>query len=217
MKESESKLVLWFEIFKRLTKTCDILCGIVYIPPENSIYAQSIPYFETEELNVFRDKYQCVLLFGDYNSRTKLLKDYIDVDEELFSENHMEDDYNDLHGDMCIFDDENTNVTMIRNNSDNSTNNYGYQLIDFCKSQSLYILNVKMRGDSCGSFTCKNVSCVDYFICSVIFIICRLMNFVNFYRMHTHQLRYVFLLRTVPGRFKIGKYKARKDSLMWRQ
>ena len=80
MKESESKLVLWFEISKRLTKTNDILCGIVCIPPENSTYAQSDPYFEIEEeLNVFRDKYQSVLLFGDYNSRTKLLKDYIDV------------------------------------------------------------------------------------------------------------------------------------------
>ena len=57
----------------------------------------------------------------------------------------MEGVYNDVHRDMCIFDDENTNVTMIRNNSDNSTNNYGYKLIHFCRSQSLYILNGRMR------------------------------------------------------------------------
>ena len=95
VKESEFKLVLWFEISKRLTKTNDILCGIVNIHPENSTYAQSDPYFEiAEELDVFRDKYQSVLLFGDYNSRTKLLKDYI---EELFRATHMEDVYNDLN------------------------------------------------------------------------------------------------------------------------
>lgn len=42
--DSQSKLVLWFTISKRLTKSDDILCGIVYIPPENSQYAVECPY-----------------------------------------------------------------------------------------------------------------------------------------------------------------------------
>lgn len=36
--DSDSKLVQWFSISKRLTRKNDILCGIVYIPPENSAF-----------------------------------------------------------------------------------------------------------------------------------------------------------------------------------
>ena len=46
--DSDSKLVLWFSISKRLTKTNDILCGIVYIPPESSEYASECPFDEIE-------------------------------------------------------------------------------------------------------------------------------------------------------------------------
>ena len=42
--DSESKLVLWFTMSKRLTKSVDLLCGIVYIPPENSDYSVNFPY-----------------------------------------------------------------------------------------------------------------------------------------------------------------------------
>lgn len=44
--DSDSKLVQWFSISKRLTRENDILCGIVYIPPENSAFSQNEPYFE---------------------------------------------------------------------------------------------------------------------------------------------------------------------------
>ena len=65
VKETESKLVLWFEISKKLTKTSDILCGIIYILPENSKYAHNDPYFEiSEELNSFSDKYELFYCLG---------------------------------------------------------------------------------------------------------------------------------------------------------
>ena len=37
--ESESKQVLWFKLSNSLTKCGNILCGVTFIPPENSVYA----------------------------------------------------------------------------------------------------------------------------------------------------------------------------------
>ena len=47
--DSDSRLVQWFLISKRLTKCYEILFGVVYIPPENSNYSHIDPYFETNE------------------------------------------------------------------------------------------------------------------------------------------------------------------------
>lgn len=43
--ETESKLVIWFKISNQLTKQGDILCGVVYIPPEYSPYSVENPFF----------------------------------------------------------------------------------------------------------------------------------------------------------------------------
>ena len=40
--ENNSKLVLWFKLADSLTKCGTVLCGVVYIPPENSEYAVEI-------------------------------------------------------------------------------------------------------------------------------------------------------------------------------
>lgn len=100
---------------------------------------------------------------------TKQLNDCIEVDEDLFRENNMEDVYVDMRWDMQIFYDNDTNVTVSRQNSDTSLNNYGHKLIDFCNNQSLYILNGRTRGDNCGAVTCKNVRCL-LTLCIMLFI-----------------------------------------------
>ena len=43
MLKAKSKLVLWFKLAHSLTKCGTILCGVVYIPPENSEYAVEKP------------------------------------------------------------------------------------------------------------------------------------------------------------------------------
>lgn len=178
--DTDSKLVQWFEISKRLTKTSDILCGVVYIPPENSLYANKDPFFEiNEEYNLINDKYSSILLLGDFNSRTKMLKDYIEIDETIFHENDMDGACEELNHDMSFFSNSNSNVLLTRNNKDHCTNNYGYKLIDFCKLNSLYIIIGRTKGDIYGSPTCRETSCVDYFICSL-----ELLYFVN--SMHVH-------------------------------
>ena len=42
--ENDSKLVLWFKLADSLTKCVTVLCGVVYIPPENSEYAVENPF-----------------------------------------------------------------------------------------------------------------------------------------------------------------------------
>ena len=76
---SDSSLVQWFLISKRPTKCYNILCGVVYIPQENSNFSHIDRYFEiNEELHQFADQYEHVLLCGDFNSRIKLMKDYVE-------------------------------------------------------------------------------------------------------------------------------------------
>ena len=56
--ETESKLVYWFVLSKKITKCHDILYGVTYVPPENSVYAIDDPYEEIQqEINSLSDKY----------------------------------------------------------------------------------------------------------------------------------------------------------------
>ena len=90
--DTQSKLVLWFSLSRRLTgKKNDILCGVVYIPLSNSKYCVEDPYVEIEqELKSMSEWYNDVLLLGDFNSRTDQSLDYIQVDNFLSHENHTD-------------------------------------------------------------------------------------------------------------------------------
>ena len=53
---------------------------------------------------------------------------------------------------------------------DKATNNYGVHLLNFCKVNSLYIMNGRTCNDSeRGSLTTTRSSVVDYFICNADF------------------------------------------------
>ena len=65
--------------------------------------------------------------------------------------------------------------SLNRTNSDKSINNYGYKLIDFCKLNSMYIINGRPEGDnSPGACKCKKVSCINYLCVPVMF--CQWLN-----------------------------------------
>ena len=50
---------------------------------------------------------------------------------------------------------------------DKRKNNFGNQLLEFCKCNNMFICNGRVGDDSdCGKFTSKNSSVVDYVICS---------------------------------------------------
>lgn len=81
--KSNSKLIQWFSISNEITNTKDnILCGIVYIPPIGSKYASEDPYLELQhEFDNYCSRSENIVLFGDFNSRTANLPDYVTADE----------------------------------------------------------------------------------------------------------------------------------------
>ena len=124
--DSQSKLVPWFVISKRLTKKEDILCGIIYIPPESSDYSVIYPFEDTEtELNSFKDRYSHFLVFGDYNARTKNLPDFIEIDPYICRQFDSEELLTEYEQEMAIFRESNNNISIYRVNRDKSINNYG--------------------------------------------------------------------------------------------
>ena len=62
------------------------MCGIVYIPPENSVYCIGDPFSEIEnEFLNFSVNYENICLFGDFNARTAEEPDFEDVNFDEFS------------------------------------------------------------------------------------------------------------------------------------
>ena len=101
------------------------------------------------------------------NSRSKDLPDYIHIDPFICSHFQSEELELDYHKELSHFDCSNSRVSIIRSNKDANTNNFGYKLIDFCKSNNLYILNGRTASDKdIGICTCKNSSTIDYFLSS---------------------------------------------------
>ena len=104
-------------------------------------------------------------MFGDFNSRTGTLCDYI-IPDEFISEMHGNDillDEN-MHAMHCL---NKCNIPLNRNTADLTTNTYGHQLIDFCRNNDLFILNGRIGKDAVDpKTTCKDRSTVDYFISS---------------------------------------------------
>ena len=167
--ETNSNLVQWFVISKKLTQQDDLLCGVVYIPPERSLHAHHDPYHEiSEELKNLEGRYSKILILGDFNSRTRTMKDFIEIDQTIFHEADLDCVYEEQALSYQIFENERSSVIMNRDSSDTSVNNYGYKLMNFCKRFSLFILNGRTAGDlPKGKNTCKKVSCIDYFIGNV--------------------------------------------------
>ena len=58
---------------------------------------------------------------------------------------------------------EKCNISLERNSADTKTKAYGYQLINFCKNNNVFILNGRLE-HSGPKLTCKNSSTVDYFV-----------------------------------------------------
>lgn len=165
-----SKLILFFTISKVIygfeSHDDDLVCGIVYIPPQGSKYASDDPYLEIQE-DIFRycSDLKHVLLFGDFNSRCKKLPDFVKFDEYI----------SDVHGLQQLYDEnvnvlnyfERYDVPLDRNSADDTANSYGYSLLELCRNNNLFILNGRIGTDYTNpSPTCKNKSTVDYFISS---------------------------------------------------
>ncbi|KAL4234936.1 hypothetical protein ACF0H5_006578 [Mactra antiquata] len=130
-----------------------MLGAVLYIPPENSIYSIEDPFADIQKfLNLNSNKCLHVCIFGDLNSGTGCLLDFIHADEDFLCNQNMTDIYNEYESEMFMFEDA-PNISLNRKNDDKSTNNYGHRLIDFLKMNNLYILKGRVKGDKCGNTT----------------------------------------------------------------
>ena len=165
--KSDSKLIQFFTLQKTLTILQEnIYFGLIYIPPAGSKYASTDPYLEIQtEIEKYCSSCDRIILFGDFNSRTGILADYVIADTFISEMNGndtlLEESKYKLE---CL---EKLNIPLIRKSADLTTNNYGHQLIDFCKNNYLFILNGRLENDTdVPKTTCKDRSLIDYFISS---------------------------------------------------
>ena len=92
---------------------------------------------------------------GDLNARTGNASNVLEMSQD---EMELIDGYVPL---------ENINIPGNRVSFDNTVNNYGTRLLTLCKSLYMSIVNGRMGNDAqVGRPTCKNVSVVDYVICT---------------------------------------------------
>ena len=143
-------------------KSDDLFCGVVYIPPYDSRYASADPYYTEIQQEILRF---CGNNKIDFNPRSKDLSDLTEVDgfiSDVFGTENI------LSENACMYDYfEQNNVPFVRKSADSSVNQYGYNFIDFCKSNGLVILNGRIGNDYISpKLTCKNKCTVDYFVSS---------------------------------------------------
>ncbi|CAG2255590.1 MPC2 [Mytilus edulis] len=141
--ETDSKYTFWFKLSSFFSKIDeDVVFGIVYIPPENSVYHQPDTFDQVEnEIRSFSQNFKYICLLGDFNGRTADEPDYFEIEthehEQDFSE-FMQDNLN------CL---ETLNIDRKRKSMDTVKNRSGQKLLELCKGNDLFIVNGRIGDD----------------------------------------------------------------------
>ena len=160
---SSCKLVQWIRINRELLGTDkDIMLGNTYIPPEGSTYCSLTPYQDLQqELLKFSDCYFCIA--GDLNSRTKNLRDYVLPSD--FEQDQLDFDTEvniSLKSTKMLKD---LNIRLERQSTDTvNANTYGTSLIDFCRTNNMFICNGRIGPNFDGNATHDKGSVIDYVV-----------------------------------------------------
>ena len=154
---TDCKYALWFKISKTLCHTDeDILCSVIYIPPENTRYVNS-DCFEDLEQSLIQIGSSCkyVCLLGDFNARIGKLLDYFQQETET---EHYHTTLNSVESvDDAFGWHTDRDVPLDRFSKDSKTNNFGYKFAEFCKCNMLFVLNGRFGQDKLRYWT-LNVS-----------------------------------------------------------
>ncbi len=154
---------IWVKLKKEFIGTSeDVYIGTYYVSPENSKSKSGTKHdfgaLLNEEICYFSKK-GTTLVQGDLNARTGNLKDFIEPDKHDFEEhNDLEEREVEMGSEL---------IQNVRNSEDKNDNKRGKELIDFCKSNDMLIINGRKIGDTVGKFTSHQYNgsaVVDYFI-----------------------------------------------------
>ena len=173
---TKCKLIQWLRISKQLTGADkDNIIGNTYIPPEGTRYQNFTPFQELQaEIQKFNNCSVCIV--GDLNSHTNINRDYVEatdlMPEQLNFDVEMQ---NHLNSVKMIHSH---NIRLCRSNTDlRKPNSHGTHLIEFCKSNNMFICNGRLNSDMSGKATTLDGSVIDYLIASPV-ILCKIENFL---------------------------------------
>ena len=149
--------IAWVKIKKEsFGLTNDVYLGTAYFSPERYENKKDKDYINELEEDVNRYKLKGdVLLAGDFNARTGNLQDTVNYSKYFDRTNDTTD---------C---NTNSHFVPLRKSEDNVETCRGRDLIDFCISQDIYIVNGRKLGDTFGKSTCfqwNGTSVVDYLL-----------------------------------------------------
>ena len=178
--ESQSKCIIWLKFDKsyfNLDK--NLYIGAIYIPPiESTSYTNNNKYVHYDILENEYIKYSGLgdtVILGDFNARSGHLADYIESSHHDIINNEITNNEITTYGTNCVKD---------RTSCDNTSNQFGRRLTDFCCQTDLKILNGRTLGDLQGNFTCfrpNGRSVVDYALANN-----RLLHNIKYFKIHSH-------------------------------
>jgi hypothetical protein len=121
-----------------------VIFYVVYIPPEYTKYSSDEAFNEIQKeylslLNI--SKYICRV--GDFNARTSNCDDFIILDDNDHNNNNILD-YVDNYTEVF----ESLSLPVERSSMDMIRNRYGNMLLEFCKGNSLFIVNGRVGQDN---------------------------------------------------------------------
>ena len=173
--ESKCDMVQWLKINKLLTGTDkDVMLGNTYIPPGNTNYYNATAFQDLqEELIKFNNNIFCIA--GDLNSHSGTVRDYVEIED--FTPEHLNFDSDSQEHLNNIIWLQNNGINLNRENQDQKRiDAQGKQLIEFCKTNSMFICNGRLDTDPTGKATTSQGSLIDYVLASPI-IICKIKQF----------------------------------------
>ncbi|CAC5423371.1 unnamed protein product [Mytilus coruscus] len=157
-----SHCVLWFTVDDKLlfNKT---LFGVVYIPPENSLYSDVDMFGEIK--NVIVDTELQICLLGDFNAYTSDVNEYVVIDNNILDFCYVPNVDQAFLNNLHILEE--CGISVVRDSQDKcKVDKYGKRLLKLCRSLELFFANGRVGSDrGIGHSTCNN-SVIDYAIVS---------------------------------------------------
>ncbi|CAG2253464.1 unnamed protein product [Mytilus edulis] len=167
-----SQCIYLFSIVNLLPS--DLLFGIVYIPPENSVYGSVDIFDEILEkiIDITVNKNYQVCLLGDFNAHTGTHDDFIIVNDTILDSLLIDENSRKYMNSINALYE--LGIPIKRSSKDISNiNNYGHKLLEFCKNLDLYIVNGRISNDQLvGAVTTSKNTLIDYAIVSPMLFKC---------------------------------------------
>ena len=180
---------IFFTVDKHIFGKNVLFCA-VYLGPEGSPYQNRNVFYELEQTIMYLN-FDSVCMLGDFNARTGSMNDLIT--STIPEEDGCGQDYF---------------YIPKRTSQDTNTNNLGKELIEFCKTFEIAIVNGRAGMDAgVGRVTCKDASVVDYVLISHKSFDLSCLRRVTIVRISLHSLLteiFYILMRKRPMRLIIS-------------